>query len=108
MLDHPKIMRDYVRATAKGRDYLRKELDRLGMRWHGGDYTNAMLVFLRDNDSVKELVAFLKARKIYIRAAFEKPLDRCVRITLGPVGAMRPLLAELKKWARVHPEKIRG
>lgn len=99
MLDHPEVMRDYARDVAEGRDELRRGLDRMGVRWLGGDRTNAMLVFLRDNAEVTDLVAHMRARKIYIRAAFDKPFDRCVRITLGPRKALRAFLKELKAWA---------
>lgn len=107
MLDHPKIMRGYSEAVRSGRDELRRGLDRMGLRWLGGDRTNAMLVFLRDNDAVKDLVARMRARKIYIRASFDKPLDRAVRVTLGPRPAMNAFLKELKAWARVNPDKLR-
>ena len=108
MLDHPSVMRDYSRAVRQGRDELRRGLDALGVRWLGGDRTNAMLVFLKDNPSVTDLVAHMRAKKIYVRAAFDKPFDRCVRITLGPAVALRAFLRELKAWAKKRPEALRS
>lgn len=108
MLSHPDIMRGYAREVRRGRDELRRGLDKLGLRWLGGDRTNAMLVFLRDNDAVKDLVARMRGKKIYIRASFDKPLDRAVRITLGPPKAMAAFLKELKAWAKANPERLRA
>lgn len=108
MLEHPEIMRDYARAVAAGRDELRRGLDRMKVRWLGGDHTNAMLIFLRDNEAVTDLVARMRAHKIYIRASFDKPLDRAVRITLGPRAAMRAFLKEFRAWAKDHPERVRA
>ncbi|MEQ1919464.1 MAG: histidinol-phosphate transaminase [Elusimicrobiota bacterium] len=106
MLDHPEIMRAYSRAVREGRNELRRGLDKLGARWLGGDRTNAMLVFLRDNDAVKDLVACMRLKKIYIRASFDKPLDRAVRITLGPRKAMSAFLKELTAWLKKNPGRL--
>ncbi|MBI5631791.1 MAG: histidinol-phosphate aminotransferase family protein [Elusimicrobia bacterium] len=106
MLDHPDIMKNYARATQEGRDKLRRGLAAMGARWLGGDRTNAMLVFLRDNEAVKDLVAQMRKKKIYIRASFEKPLDRAVRVTLGPRKAMEAFLKEFKTWAKANPGRL--
>ena len=101
MLEHSEIMGDYVRETKLGRDFLREELDSMKICWYGGDYTNAMLIFLQDADAVKDLVSFLKQKKIYIRASFEAPLDRCVRLTLGPKAAMEKFLEGFREWKKL-------
>jgi histidinol-phosphate aminotransferase len=106
MLDHLKVMKDYVRATQIGRDYLRRELDKLKIAWFGGNYTNAMLIFLKNEIAVKDVVSYLNKKKIYIRASFESPLDRCVRITLGPKKEMQIFLMEFKQWIKAHPDLV--
>lgn len=107
MLDHPWVLRDYARAVREGRDELRGGLDKLKAAWLGGDWTNAMLVFLKDNAAAKDLLAYMRARKIYVRASFEKPLDCAVRVTLGPKPAMRAFLRELKAWLKKNPGRLR-
>lgn len=103
MLERPKLMRDYVKAVKRGRDALRRELDGLGARWQGGDHTNAMLVTLKDKAAVTDLVAYLRGRKVYVRAAFEPPYDRCIRLTLAPWPQLRRFLAPFKAWLKAHP-----
>lgn len=100
ILEHPTLMQEYSKDVTEGAKYLKKELDRLGFRWFGGDVTNGLLIFLRDRAETNELIGALKSEKIYIRGSFEPPIDNCVRLTLGPKEEMKKFInafAELAK-----------
>lgn len=105
MIEHKEIMEDYVEQTKQGRDYIRAQIDRMGLKWYGGDYTNAMLIFLETNEQVKEAVSFLKNKKIYVRASFDPPLDQAIRLTLGPKESMNTFLKAFESW---YQQKMAG
>jgi histidinol-phosphate aminotransferase len=88
MLDHSEIAKDYVCRVREGAKHLQGKLDKLGLRWYGGAYSNGLLVFLQDVPAVDDLISKMKKQKIYIRGSFEPPYDCCIRITIGPVEAM--------------------
>ena len=51
MLDHPKYKNDHIAQVKKGAKFLQKELTNLGIKWFGGNYTNGILIFLKNTDS---------------------------------------------------------
>jgi len=98
MLDHPEFMRKHAQEVREGSIYLQDELTRLGLRWHGGKFTNGILVFLDSNDTVNDLIGNLRKKKIYIRGAFEPPYDSCIRISIGPRKIMKIFVEALSEW----------
>ncbi len=102
MIDHWDIVEDHVNQVAKGREYIKKELDRLGLKWQGGQYANAILIFLENREAVNDLVQYLKDRHIQIRASFEGPLNRTVRITLAPVKELSVFIKNLEEWLKIR------
>lgn len=93
LLDHPQIMHDHVKEVKAGAQYLKNELKKAGIRFHGGDLTNGILIFLDSPAAVKETVEYLREKKIYIRGSFEPPFESCIRVSLGPVSSMRIFMA---------------
>jgi histidinol-phosphate aminotransferase len=98
LIEHPKVMQDHVKEVKTGARYLQQELTRLGLRWHGGDYTNGILIFLKSPAQSKEAVAHLKEQKIYIRGSFEAPFDSCIRVSIGEERAMRVFIEAFSRW----------
>jgi len=99
LLDHPQIMRDHVNEVKAGAQYLKKELQKAGIRFHGGDLTNGILIFLDTPEASQEIVAYLREKKIYIRGSFEPPFESCIRVSLGPVSSMRLFMEAFSAWA---------
>lgn len=97
MLKHPEIMYDYVKKLKEGKEYIQKELSKLGIRWSGGNFSNGMLIFLYDREETQELLKALCEKNIYLRGAFEHPIENCVRLTLGPKPAMVRFMREFEK-----------
>ncbi len=100
MLRHPSIMRAHAREVKKGARYIHKKLNEIGIKWHGGNFTNGILLFLKNRKDADSLVSFLKRKKIYIRSAFQKPLDACVRVSIGPENTMKQFVKALKEWKK--------
>lgn len=98
MLDHPEIMQEHVKAVKEGAAYLQTELDREGLRWHGGNFTNGILVFLDGIGKPNDLIDFMRERKIYIRGAFAPPFDSCTRISIGSRAAMESFMNAFRQW----------
>lgn len=96
MLDHPEIMKKYTAEVKEGAEYVKQQLTMFGYRFHGGNYTNGMLIFLENKDATEKLLSCLKDKKIYLRGSFESPVDNCVRLTLGPKSAMKKFIIALK------------
>ena len=98
MLDHPDIMKKHIQEVKEGSVYVQGELTKLGYRWYGGNVTNGMLIFLKDNDEVNDVLLVMKERKIYVRGAFEGPLDCCLRVSIGPREVMKRFIEVFKEW----------
>lgn len=97
-IDHPEIREDHVSEVKGGQEYLRNEFDRLGLKYYGGKVTNGILIFLESEKESKELVLYMRERKIYIRGAFEGQYDKCVRISIGPEKMMKRFIETLEEW----------
>ena len=97
-LDHPELREEHVRNVKEGSRYAQEQLTKLGVRWHGGNLTNGLLIFLDDENESKESVAFLRSRKIYIRGSFEPPFHACVRISIGSRTKMEVFMQSFREW----------
>lgn len=98
MLDRPEIMRAHVADVAAGAAALRDGLAGLGLRCHGGQVTNGMLIFLDRPGLADDCVRFMRTRRIYIRGGFTGPFADCVRVSIGRPQDMQVFLAALRDW----------
>ncbi len=97
-LKHASLMTDHVGEVKAGAACLQAGLDELGVPWHGGEYTNGLMIFLRSNAEASDAVAFMRERKIYIRGAFEPPYDTCIRASLGDPASMQSFLSAFRDY----------
>ncbi|WP_417454758.1 pyridoxal phosphate-dependent aminotransferase [Kiloniella sp.] len=106
-LNRPSIIDDHVNEAKAGCSLLKTELQKLGLEWHGGNFTNGLMIFLQNGTDSAELVKFMREKKIYIRGAFEPPYDSCVRVSLGHPEQMQPFVDTLKEWLETkhHSER---
>jgi len=98
MLDNPAIMEAHVGDVKRGAKLVQQGLDKLGLRWHGGDYTNGIMIFLDGVGSADQCVAYMRDRNIYIRGSFAAPYDKCVRVSIGREDDMRCFLNAFGEW----------
>jgi histidinol-phosphate/aromatic aminotransferase/cobyric acid decarboxylase-like protein len=73
MLDHPEIMYEHVKNVKEGAAYLQSELNKDEVKWHGGIFSNGILIFLDNEGSSESLLSFLNRKNIYVRGSFSKP-----------------------------------
>ncbi|MBB90291.1 MAG: histidinol-phosphate transaminase [Rhodospirillales bacterium] len=97
-LKHVDLMADHVGEVKAGTACLQAGLDELGVPWHGGEYTNGLMIFLRSNAEASGAVAFMRERKIYIRGSFEPPYDTCIRASLGDPASMQSFLSAFRDY----------
>jgi histidinol-phosphate aminotransferase len=87
---------DYVRQVAaeveRGKDTYRQLAESLGTSVIPSA-TNFIALDVGDGTRARALVAGLLERGVFVRMPAVAPLDRCIRITVGP-PAERPLLVE--------------
>ncbi|MCR4337562.1 MAG: histidinol-phosphate aminotransferase family protein [Candidatus Omnitrophica bacterium] len=107
-LDHPELVQEHVREVKEGAAYLQTELDKLGLRWHGGNFTNGLLIFLDEPAQSKAVVSYMRERKIYIRGSFEAPYDACIRISIGPKSVMEVFMKEFTRWLSENTNIIKS
>ncbi len=98
LLEHPQVMRHHIAEVKAGAGYIQQELTRMDLRWHGGNFTNGILIFLKTPQDSKDAVASLREKKIYIRGSFEPPFESCIRISIGPETAMRTFMEAFRPW----------
>jgi len=98
MLDHPEFRDKHVQGVKQGTAYLQHELSKLGIRWHGGNVTNGILLFLDNDKEPQELEQYMRRRKIYIRGSLESPYNMCVRVSIGPLEFMEQFVDALREW----------
>ena len=101
-LDHPQLRDAHVKEVNVGGKYLQGELTKLGLRWHGGNVTNGILIFLDSKEQSENIVQYMRGKKIYIRGAFEYPYETCIRVSLGSKAVLEKFINELKVWLEKH------
>jgi histidinol-phosphate aminotransferase len=96
-LDHPQVMRDYVRAVKEGKAVVEKECEKLGARMLPS-VTNFVFVSLPREIDAGKLVQDLEAEDIWIKGPFKGvPLDGLIRITVGDVSQMTTLFETIRR-----------
>jgi len=98
MLDNIEIMQAHVADVKDGARFLQQAFDERGLRWHGGNYTNGILVFLDARGDANDLIRFMRDRNIYVRGAFSPPFDNCARVSIGSEGSMQKFVKSLDDW----------
>lgn len=99
-LDHPELRDAHVKEVCEGGKYLQDALMELGLRWHGGNVTNGILIFLDSKDQADGIVRYMRERKIYIRGSFEEPYNTCIRVSLGDKQVLARFVEALKIWLK--------
>jgi histidinol-phosphate aminotransferase len=97
ILRRPDIVRRNVKEALKGKAYLEKQLQKLGVGFFKS-YANFVLIDVASAQRAQLIVDFLKENKIIAKAGFkEDPLTRCLRINIGMVSHMKKFLSVFKK-----------
>lgn len=96
-LERPEWMERNVRETLRGKEYLEREIGKLGLEVFPS-YTNFILVEV-GKENVEPLVKEMRNSGILIRGGKDhETLKRCIRISLGPEEKMRRVVKVLKNY----------
>jgi len=95
-----KIFKEHVKFVKEGSEYILKKFKASKEKFYGGEKTNFILLKLPNQKLTTKLVAWLKNKKIYIRANFPHPLESYVRISLGSVKKMSIFYNAYIKWKK--------
>ena len=97
-IENQNFKKEHIEQVKQGSIYLRTELDRIGVKYHGGILTNGLLIFLNNKKESDKIVEFMKKNKVYIRGSFEKPFDSTIRVSLGSVENMKIFSNLFEEW----------
>ena len=97
-LEHSEHRDRHVQEVKEGSAYLQEQLNKLELRWYGGNYTNGILIFLKDKEASSNFVAYLRERGIYIRGSFDAPFEATIRVSIGSKDYMEKFITSFKKW----------
>lgn len=97
LLNNYHVVEDYASAVRTGAEYLKSELSLAGFKYHGGDYTNSILIFLPKHIKAAAICSTLAAEKIYVRTGFAGNYANCIRVTLGTQKQMQIFINKFKK-----------
>ena len=97
-----KIYKEHIKLVKQGSRYLRDKFKSNGDKFHGGVKTNFIILKLPNKKSTKNLVTWLKKKKIYIRANFSKPLEDYVRVSLGSSKKLSIFFTAYNKWKKKY------
>ncbi len=95
-----KIYKTNVQNIKKGSIFLRRKLTENYEEFHGGKYTNAILIRLPNLQATKNLKNYLSKKKIYIRNNFPEPISNCIRVSLASVKKLSKFFNEYIKWKK--------
>lgn len=95
-VDNDRVMWDYVAQVRAGRSYLERAFKALGLETLQS-HANFLLIKMPDSQGVREMVEALKREGYLIRGPFGPPLERCIRVTVGPEGQMRAFMRVFEK-----------
>jgi len=89
ILDNLYIVEKNLEELRKGREYLEKGLDKMGIP-HFKSYTNFLLIDMGSFERGAQIVNDLYRRNILIKGGFQdSELKKCIRVTIGSVEQMK-------------------
>ncbi len=93
-IENYQIVDRYIKQVKGGLSYLKRELNRLGLEYNGGNTSNHIFVRLQNKEMAKSVSSRLRKRKIYIRASWPKPYQDGFSVTGAPIPIMKKFIRE--------------
>ena len=95
LLNHPEIIKDYLKQVAEGKDYLEKRVVELGFRVEES-HANFVLIHVGNKNRAEKIVDLLFEQKILIKGGFkENCLEPYIRVSLGSEAQMKIFVEKL-------------
>ena len=96
-IDNYHLVENYIHQVKDGLEYLKKELDKNGLKHNGGNDGNFIYVDLGSSELSDKIVSKLSDRKIYIRGGWEGVFSKGVLITAAPKDILIKFFKEFIK-----------
>ncbi len=97
ILDNYHLVEKNLEGVKKGKQYLEKELDRLGIPYFKS-YANFILIDVGSFEKAVEIGNALYQEKILIKSGFKDDILRnCIRVTIGNVKQMQFFMEKFKQ-----------
>ena len=84
VLDNSYILKNYLKKTKLGMDYLKNKLDYLNINYFGGKNGNYIFIQFKNSKIAKRVYEKLKFNKIATRYGYKKPFNSGILVTGGP------------------------
>ena len=95
-LNNFSIIKKYNTEIIKGRNFFKKELEKLNVKVIGKN-SNFLLLNFKNNKNLKSVLNAFKKNKIYVKSNYKVDLSNCILVTCGKIGTMKKLLKIIRK-----------
>ena len=95
-LNNFSIIKKYNTEIIKGRNFFKKELEKLNVKVIGKN-SNFLLLNFKNNKNLKSVLNAFKKNKIYVKSNYKGDLSNCILVTCGKIGTMKKLLKIIRK-----------
>ena len=90
-----KKIKSYNHSIIKGRNYFKKNLQKLGVKVIGGK-ANFLLINFKNKETLNKILKKFKKNKIYVKSNYTGELESCILVTCGYVKTMKKILDLIK------------
>jgi histidinol-phosphate aminotransferase len=98
VLDNMYITKNYVRNMKLGMQFLKKNLQKLKIKFYGGVNSNFVFIDFQSIKKAKNIYRKLKSKKIMVRYGFGKPFNCGIMVTGCPLLQMKKFLKYFNKF----------
>ena len=89
------IISNYISKVKEGRDFLKKEIEKLNFKVIG-EKSNFLLIDFKSQFILKKILKRFKQKKIYVKSNYKGDLSNCILVTCGNINTMKKLLKIIK------------
>ncbi|MCM8790605.1 MAG: histidinol-phosphate aminotransferase family protein [Candidatus Omnitrophica bacterium] len=107
-LENYHIVKNYVKDIRDGLEYLKGELDALGVEHNGGEASNFLYIEMHSKKRSADVVEGLRLRKVYVRGGWPAPYDTGFSVTAAPRPIMEIFVSQFRDTLMAEdPKSIR-
>ena len=97
LIDNYNEVENYVFEVKEGIKYLKFKLDKLNIKYIGGDNGNYIFIILKNKKTAESILKLLITKKIFIRGGWPKPYDNGLLISGAPVNILKKFYKNFEK-----------
>ncbi len=90
------IISNYIKEVKKGRNYFKKEIEKLNFKVIGNK-SNFLLIDFKSNILLKKIINTFENKKIYVKSNYKGALSNCILVTCGTKKNMKKLINIIRK-----------